>query len=94
MRRKPHCFERAADFFVRHKIPHVCWAVAKGDGFPTRCYRYSPAAKWFQRTFAAPGAKILQTGDMLNVVDSEEGLREFSLMLLAFAAAMEEYGDV
>lgn len=83
----------AADLFVRNKIPHVCWALAKADGFPSVCYRYSPAVKKFQHNFAAleAGATILQTGDMLNAVEGdEEGLRDFSLMLLAMAAAMED----
>lgn len=80
-------FLRAADIFVERNVPHVCWAVAIADGYQARDYLESPAVRWFQETFAAPGADTLQSGDMLDAVDGDEqGFREFSLLLLAMAA--------
>lgn len=86
-KRKSRVFLRAADIFVERAVPHVCWAVAIADGYSPRDYLQSPAVRWFQEMFAAPGAEILQTGDMLNAVEGDEqGLREFSLLLLAMAS--------
>ncbi len=83
---------RAADIFIEREVPHVCWALGMADGFDSREFARSPVVQQFQGDFAAleAGAEILQSGDMLNAVEGEQGFRELSLWLLAMAAAVAE----
>jgi hypothetical protein len=84
-------FLRAADIYVERNTPHVCWAVGMAEGFQSREFEQSPAVQWFQDTFAAveAGQATLQTTDMLDAVDGDaDQLRDFSLLLLAMAAAV------
>lgn len=84
-------YAEAARIFEEECVPHVCWAIALADGYDSRDFMFSPATIWFQHEFAAleMGAEILRSEDMLTAVGAD-GFREFSLMLLAMGAAIDE----
>lgn len=78
----------AANIFIECETPHVCWAVGIADGYASKAFEDSPAAQKFAYTFAAleAGDDKLQTYRMTDTPD----IREFSLLLLAMMAAMED----
>lgn len=88
---------RAADIFVERAVPHVCWAVGIADGYQSREFESSAAVQAFAWWFAdiENGDDKLQAGAILAAVDGDEqGVREFSLLLLAMMAAIAEAGEL